>query len=103
MSDLECPYCHAENDLSNDEKMLFSESRLEQHQCYECEKIYIFSIYIPPPTYTAYLAECLNDGNHQWEILKSYPKERGLAKMRCKVCDETRRMSDKEWYEWISA
>ena len=100
MSDLECPYCGAENDVCNDDGAGFDESRLEQMQCSSCEKYFSFSTYIPRPIYTAHLAECLNDGSHQWQFRKSYPKERCTARMRCKDCDEERQMTDKEWYEW---
>lgn len=101
MSDLECPYCGAENNVCNDDGAGYNEGELEQMKCCSCDKYFVFSTYIPRPTYEAYPAECLNGDSHNWVPRNRSPRMREIAQMHCKTCDESRAMTDKEWYEWI--
>jgi hypothetical protein len=98
-NDLECPYCGAENEVCHDDGAGYEEDVCHEMQCCECEKNFVFTTYISF-SYTPYKADCLNDGEHQWEIVLGYPKHKELAEMRCKDCDKRRNMTDTEWYHW---
>lgn len=103
MSDFECPYCGEEQEVCNDDGAGYDESNCEVMQCTSCDKFISFSTYIPRPTYTPHKVDCLNElAPHQWTAKHTYPKEKELAKMQCKICDEERQMTEEEFKIWVS-
>ena len=83
MSDVECPYCGAEQEINHDDGYGYAESKTYEQECVECEKIFAFntSIYF---SYTAHKADCLNGGEHKYE--KVYTSSREHQIMNCVDC-----------------
>ena len=91
--DLECPYCEKELDINHDDGFGYEEDIKHEMECPYCEKRFVFttsiSFYYEPEK-----ADCLNDGNHDYELTHTYPKE--FSKMRCSMCGDEREMTDEE-------
>lgn len=87
MADFNCPYCNAEQEVCHDDGHGYSEDVKHEHQCSECEKVFVFQTYISL-SYDAAPADCLNDGAHYFEPTVTAPK--WATKMRCRMCDKER-------------
>lgn len=87
MSDMNCPYCNAEQDVNHDDGEGYDESQKHEHECSECGKNFTFRTTITY-RYEPAKADCLNDGNHQWYPSKTYPKHH--TRMLCRTCDDFR-------------
>lgn len=87
MADLECPYCDADNDVNHDDGAGYAEGVAHQMQCRACEKFFIFETEISF-YYTQSKANCLNDGDHVWEVTKTVPRK--YSRLRCVTCKEER-------------
>lgn len=85
MKDIECPYCGEELEINHDDGCGYSEGELHQQTCCHCDKTFTFwtSIYF---SYDVHKADCLNDGEHIWEVTHAFPIE--CRKLRCKTCGE---------------
>ena len=81
--DTECPYCGADVEINHDDGYGYSEDDLHQQECGECGKTFAYTTMICF-YYRARKADCLNDGEHQYEKTKTYPPE--FARLRCKDC-----------------
>jgi hypothetical protein len=81
--DIECPYCGADLEINHDDYG-YEEGQTHQQTCGACDKTFTYTtaIYF---RYHASKADCLNDGEHQYEKTKTYPPE--FARLRCKTCD----------------
>ena len=84
MSDFECPYCGKDVEVNRDD-MDCGEDALNPQECQSCEKVFTFTAHMHF-TYTPYKADCLNDGEHDWQKTKTFPER--FAKMRCKTCGD---------------
>jgi DNA-directed RNA polymerase subunit RPC12/RpoP len=99
MSDTEvtCPYCEEEFDVSTDDGAHYKDGESEEDQCPNCDKRIL--IYSSCSWYReANKADCLNDGNHPWSEWHTYwigDTEPNVGKFyelrQCDTCDE------KEW------
>lgn len=93
MKDLECPYCGKDLEVCHDDGDGYSEDEKHQMNCSFCEKEFVFttsvSYYYDPEK-----ADCLNDGNHDFKLTSTYPRE--FSKMRCSMCGEEKELTDKE-------
>jgi len=80
-----CPYCEADIEINHDDGSGYSEDELHTQECPKCEKSFAFytSIHF---SYSVRKADCLNDGNHNYERTKTYPPE--FAVMRCVMCGD---------------
>ncbi|WP_228897794.1 hypothetical protein [Acidovorax sp. Leaf73] len=87
MSDMQCPYCGADQDVCHDDGAGYAEDVRHEHTCRECEKTFVFNTYISLD-YTPRKADCLNGAPHELEMSKSYPRR--YSKMRCRHCDYER-------------
>lgn len=87
MSDVECPYCGAEQEICHDDNYGLEEGVLYHQECSECEKMFVYDTHIII-LHEAYSAPCLNDGNHRWEETHTLP--RCFRKLECSVCGETK-------------
>ena len=91
--DLECPYCEQELDICHDDGFGYEEGVKHQYECPHCGKSFVFetsiSFYYEPEK-----ADCLNYGNHDYQLTHTYPKE--FSKMRCSMCGDEREMTDEE-------
>ena len=91
--DLECPYCGKELDICHDDGFGYDEGEKHQIECPHCEKWFVFetsiSFYYEPEK-----ADCLNDGNHDYKLSKTFPTE--FSRMECSMCDHQRELTDQE-------
>jgi transposase-like protein len=93
MSDMQCPYCGADQEVCHDDGHGYSEDQRHEHECSECEKSFVFTTRISFD-YTPTKADCLNGAPHELELSKTWP--RNLTTWRCKVCDFTRKLTADE-------
>lgn len=94
MSDIECPYCGAEQNICNDDGHGLEEGVPHEEQCGECEKYFVFNTHISI-SYSAYKADCLNGKPHKYKPVVHIPKYWPDWK-RCKVCGDEVRGKHKE-------
>ena len=93
MSDVNCPYCNAEEDICHDDGQGYAEDEIHQQECSECGKTFVFTTSVIF-CYDEAKADCLNGGKHDYKQTKTYPQE--YAKMRCTVCGEEKEIEDKQ-------
>jgi Zn ribbon nucleic-acid-binding protein len=96
MEDINCPYCNTEQDIDHDDGYGYEENELHQQECSECGKNFVYNTSISY-YYSVNKADCLNDGEHDFQPTHTYPKE--FTKMRCTMCGEERRPTDEEMKE----
>jgi hypothetical protein len=96
-----CPYCDMENYDSE-----YYEGRYDSRQnitCKNCHKIFQYD-YVMEPTFSSYIAECLNTGKHQWELKYTYICQDGSGswgRETCKLCQECRKVDFIPIPNWI--
>lgn len=83
--DTECPYCGEDVEINHDDGYGYEEDGLHQQECSECEKTFVYTVAISFD-HDASRADCLNDGEHQYERTVTYPP--WMARMRCKDCGD---------------
>lgn len=93
MSDMNCPYCDAKNEVCHDDGDGYDESQRHEHTCRECRKSFVFTTEISYH-YEPHKAECLNDGEHQLALSRTFPKRYSM--MRCNDCDYERTPTEQE-------
>lgn len=95
--DLECPYCETGLDINHDDGFGYEEGVKHQMNCSHCDKSFVFetsiSFYFEPEQ-----ADCLNDGQHNYKLTKTYPKE--FSEMECTMCGDNRELTDLERKEF---
>ena len=96
--DIECPYCKHEQDINHDDGYGYSEDEIHQQTCGNCDKTFTFTTSISF-SYEVSKADCLNDGEHDFEATTTYPKD--CTKMECTMCSETRVPTKKEYLKII--
>ncbi|MDH3981307.1 MAG: hypothetical protein OES84_00225 [Kiritimatiellaceae bacterium] len=94
MSDIECPYCGAEQEINHDDGYGYEEDILHNQECVSCEKIFTFYTSVSF-SYKAYTADCLNDGKHSFKRTNTYPIK--YTTMKCSMCEEEREPTEEEW------
>jgi hypothetical protein len=95
--DIECPYCGKEQNIDHDDGFGYKEDVLHQMECKYCEKQFVFTTSILFHYYPE-KADCLNDGNHNYQLTHTFPKE--FSKMRCSMCDDERELTDEEMLKY---
>lgn len=83
MKDTECPYCGAGVEINHDDGYGYNEDDLHQQECGACGKTFAYTTAIHF-SYRTSKADCLNDGEHQYERTKTYPPE--FARLQCQMC-----------------
>lgn len=84
MTDLICPYCDTEQEASPD---IHEPDAAHDHECVECEKS--FKYYIEyTPHYTAWKADCMNGGDHDWRDVHSTARIAYKGVKQCRGCQE---------------
>jgi len=82
---VECPYCEKDIPVNHDDGYGYEEDELHEQECPNCEKRFVYytsiSFY-----YSASKADCLNDGEHDYQKTHTYPPE--FAVMRCTLCGD---------------
>ena len=99
-SDVECPYCGAEQDICHDDGYGYAEDEAHEQECNDCEKTFSFTTSISF-SYVATKAECLNGGEHQYKPTMTVPQRH--TKMRCTDCCHERPCSETEMAQVLSA
>lgn len=93
MNDITCPYCYHQFDLCHDDGAFYDEDELEKEKCPECDKQFLVQSYMSW-SHEAVTADCLNDGEHQWEkecskfLIEEHPYL--AAREECTECGEKR-------------
>lgn len=85
--DIQCPYCGDGQNINHDDGYGYEEDTYHQQQCHDCERYFIFTtsiLYL----YDVKKAECLNDGNHDFQKIVGYPERYFINKFRCSICGE---------------
>lgn len=82
MDKLECPYCEVE--LGNEEQ---EPNEVHERECDNCGKNFVYTIEYDP-NYSASKADCLNDGEHDYQPIHGYPKEFYENRRRCSMCSD---------------
>lgn len=91
--DVECPYCEKWNEVIHDDGFGYEEGVKHQMTCVHCDKMFVFETSVSY-YYDGTKANCLNDGEHNYELSNTYPKE--FSRMICSYCDRTRDLTDDE-------
>lgn len=94
MSDMQCPYCGADQEVCHDNGAGYSEDTRHEHTCSACDKLFVFTTFISF-SYTPHKADCLNDAPHELALSKSYPLR--YSRIRCKHCDYERNPTEEEF------
>lgn len=93
MSDLECPYCGADNDVCHDDGFGYAEGVYHEITCRSCDKNFVFQTSITFH-YESSKADCLNGSEHNLKFRRSFPEQ--FSSMICKDCDYERRATADE-------
>lgn len=91
--DINCPYCEKELDINHDDGFGLEEDVKHQMECPHCEKSFVFETSISFH-YEVEKADCLNDGNHDYQLTNTFPKE--FSMMVCTMCGDWRDLTDAE-------
>jgi transposase-like protein len=94
MSDMQCPYCGADQQVCHDDGHGYAEDVRHEHECTECEKSFVFTTRISFD-YTPHKADCLNDAPHNLEMSGTFPRK--YSRMRCTQCDYDRQPTAEEF------
>lgn len=86
MSDMECPYCGADQDVCHDDGFGYDESVKHEYQCSSCDKYFIFMTSISFH-YEAEKADCLNGADHEMVEVCSSARNIWPDWKRCKHCE----------------
>jgi transposase-like protein len=87
MSDVNCPYCDAEQEINHDDGYGYEESKTHEQECDSCGKHFAYTTEISFD-YNVAKADCMNDGEHIWKPTTTVPRE--WTQMECTMCNELR-------------
>lgn len=93
MTDMDCPYCGADQEVCHDEGQGYEEGVKHEHTCQQCGKTFVFQTYISFD-YEPSKADCLNGSPHQFKMSKTWPRQ--YSKMQCQHCDYKRQATSDE-------
>lgn len=99
MSNVHCPYCDIEQEIANEDNSRYEPDRRHIHACHTCEKNFVYTTEILVE-HTSFKADCLNDGQHDWEKTRTYPRH--YTKWECKDCEQTRDLTEVEMTAFLS-
>ena len=92
----QCPYCN--RIISVCEEWTFEDNESYEETCPNCNKIFIYSVTTECSySFAAKKADCLNGGQHKFEIVHLIPPEKSYK--RC-VCGEQRAFTEFEMKEY---
>ena len=93
MSDMQCPYCGADQEVCHDDGQGYAEDRRHEHTCSECDKSFVFTTAISFD-YRPRKADCLNGEPHDLKMSTTWPKK--YSRMQCTHCDYERQPTAEE-------
>lgn len=85
MYDVGCPYCGADLYINHDDGYGYGEGILYQQECGKCSKTFTYRTNIIL-LYNIAKANCLNGGEHKYELTKTFPIE--AVRLRCSMCGD---------------
>jgi hypothetical protein len=91
--DVRCPYCKAGQEINHDDGYGYDEGVKHTQECYQCGKTFVFETEISFD-YEVSKADCLNDGEHDYQPIPTSPKE--YTQMKCVNCYDRRDPTDEE-------
>lgn len=91
--DVNCPYCGKWSSVCRNDGFGTVEDENYEMQCDCCDKYFILRTSIIF-SYDSRKADCLNDGNHDYQITRTNPRE--CSKMRCSMCFDERELTEEE-------
>jgi hypothetical protein len=98
--DVECPYCGAEVEIDHDDGYGYAEDETHHQQCHECLKTFVYTTAVIFH-HSAEQADCLNDGEHQYEKTRTHPIN--FARLRCKTCGDEKLLTPESLPpDWIA-
>ena len=86
MSDIQCPYCNAGQEVCHDDGQGYDEDKRHEMQCGECKMYFVFTTHIIFD-YEPAIAPCLNGERHDLAESSAYPRR--YTKMQCADCDHS--------------
>ena len=95
MKDFECPYCGKDQEVHHDDGTGYEEGVAHQQECSSsnCSKTFVFYTSISY-NYEVHRADCLNTGEHNFELTHTFPKY--CSRMKCLICDKERDLTPEE-------
>lgn len=93
MSDINCPYCDANQDINHDDGYGYEENVKHEQRCSKCGKYFTFTTH-RTRYYEVQRADCLNGSEHKWRRTYTFPIE--FTDMECDTCDKRRKPDEKE-------
>ena len=93
-SDIECPYCGAEQDICHEGGIGYAEGVRHEQECSDCKKTFTFTT-STSYYYEAEKADCLNGGPHKLEMSHTNPRK--YSEMCCADCDYQRKPTPEEF------
>lgn len=93
MSDVNCPYCDAEQEINHDDGYGYEEDGDYQQECGDCEKTFAYTTSIIF-LHRANKADCLNGSEHKYKPTITYPKK--YTRMMCSDCGDRRDCTPEE-------
>ena len=99
MSDVECPYCGAEQEINHDDGYGMDEDGQYEQECGECEKTFSYTTSFLV-LHEAKRADCLNGAPHKYKPTRTYPKR--YTKMECEDCGYRRPCTEEEMAQVLS-
>lgn len=94
MKDIECPYCNHSQYVDHDDDYDYEEDVLHNMMCEKCDKYFAYQTSVIYYYYPS-KADCLNDGEHQWDTQSTFPTK--WSNIECKLCGEVRKPTEDEW------
>lgn len=91
--DIECPYCGKGLNIDHEDGYGYEEGVTHTQYCHHCDKEFVYTTSISY-YYEVDKADCLNGGEHIWELTPTFPKY--YADMQCKCCGERRQLTEEE-------
>lgn len=86
MSQVDCPYCDSEQDVSNDDGFGYEEDRVYEFECRDCSKYFVFTTSFTI-NHDAEQAPCLNGEPHNFRQRHGAPVEYFVGRFQCSYCD----------------
>jgi endogenous inhibitor of DNA gyrase (YacG/DUF329 family) len=93
MRDVNCPYCGKEIDINHDDGYGYQENIIYQEWCSSCQKYFGYTTTVTF-SYDVHKAECMNDGNHEWQMTDTTPQY--FTVMECPNCGIERPLTEEE-------
>lgn len=100
MSDTECPYCNAGQEINHDDGYGYEEDGIYEQECGYCDKVFAYTTSISF-YHDAHKADCLNGGEHKYKETATYPRK--YTKLECADCGDRQPLPAERFAELTEA